>query len=139
MEDVFYNSHDYDDIIDLPHHVSPARPHMPKIDRAAQFAPFSALSGFGAAIRETGRQTEARRELSEDARDALDEKLQMIRRAGHPEVVITYFRPDDKKDGGCYSTVSGCIVKIDAYDRVFVMEDGTKIPIGDIVELGIKE
>lgn len=139
MEDTFVNSHDYDDIIDLPHHVSPSRPHMPKIDRAAQFAPFSALSGFGAAIRETGRQTEARIELSEDARDALDEKLRMIRKADHPEVVITYFHPDDRKDGGCYINASGCIVKIDDYDRVFVMEDGTEIPIGEIIELEIKE
>ena len=78
METYFYNSHKYDDIMGLPHHVSASRPHMPRGDRAAQFSPFSALSGFGAAIRETGRQTDPRIGLSEDDRAVLDANLQMI-------------------------------------------------------------
>ena len=120
----------YDDIIGLPHHVSAVHPHMSRIDRAAQFAPFSALSGFGAAIRETGRVTEEEAELSEDARDLLDEELRMIQEqaAGCPDVVITYFKPDERKEGGAYTTVSGRIKKIDTCGRILVMEDGTKIP-----------
>ena len=131
----------YDDIIDLPHHVSAVHPHMPRIDRAAQFAPFSALSGFGAAIRETGRMTEAMAELSEDAKDLLDEELWMLqeRMAAHPYAAVTYFRPDARKEGGAYITVSGRVKKIDACSRILVMEDGTKIPFDAVTGIEASE
>lgn len=131
------NLNRYDDIIHLPHPVSPSRPHMPQIDRAAQFAPFSALSGFAAAIEEAARQTEAKRELSEDAKDSLDEALRMIqaRIDARPKAAITYFQPDPGKSGGAYITVTGRVKKIDAYGRAVVMQDGRTIPMGEIVGL----
>ncbi|MCI9196722.1 MAG: YolD-like family protein [Lachnospiraceae bacterium] len=141
METYFYNSHKYDDIMGLPHHVSASRPHMPRGDRAAQFSPFSALSGFGAAIRETGRQTDPRIGLSEDDRAVLDANLQMIQEklADRPEAEVTYFQPDDCKSGGSYCKISGRIRKIDACGRILVMENGTRIPLDEIIGLREKE
>lgn len=114
---------------------------MSRIDRAAQFAPFSALSGFGAAIRETGRVTEAKAELSEDAKDLLDEELWMLQEqtAGHLHAAVTYFRPDARKEGGAYATVSGRVKKIDACGRILVMEDGTKIPFDAVTGIEASE
>ncbi len=127
----------YDDIIHLPHPVSPFRPHMPQIDRAAQFAPFSALSGFAAAIEKTARQTDARMELSEDAKVRLDEALQAIqaRISINPEAAVTYFQPDPRKSGGAYVTVTGRVKKIDVYGQALVMQDGRSIPMEEIVGL----
>jgi len=127
----------YDDIIDRPHHVSSTRPHMSTIDRAAQFSPFAALTGFGAAITETGRQTDARIELDEYEKAALNEKLsRMLEQLdSQAEVTMTYFKPDEKKSGGTYVTVMGTVKKIDEHERVVVMENRTKIPIDDIVEI----
>lgn len=139
----------YDDIIGLPHHVSAVHPQMSRIDRAAQFSPFAALTGYGEAIRETGRLTEQRVELDEDVKDRLDEKLRMLqyrveeqgrkRMRGreeeydYPEAAITYFQPDDRKEGGSYIVASGRVKKIDSYEQMVVMLDGTRIPIRDIV------
>lgn len=92
----------YREIIDLPHHVSKTRPQMPMSDRAAQFAPFAALTGYDAAIKETGRLTDERIELDEEALTALDMKYQLLMDAldDKPEVTITYFQPDERKAGG---------------------------------------
>lgn len=127
----------YDDIIHLPHHVSAARPHMPAADRAAQFAPFAALTGHGAAIHETARLTDARKELSTDAKTALAEKLNLLmdKTIGHPEITVTYFRPDERKTGGCYVAATGIFKTIDDYRHVIVMMDGCRIPVGDILEI----
>ena len=127
----------YDDIIDRPHHVSSTRPHMSAIDRAAQFSPFAALTGFSAAITETGRLTDERIELDEYDKSALNEKLSSIqeRLDSRVEVTVTYFKPDEKKSGGTYVTVMGTVKKIDEHERVVVIEDRTKIPIDDIVEI----
>lgn len=127
----------YEDIIHLPHHVSSTCPQMPLADRAAQFSPFAALTGHGVAIRETARLTDQRRELSEDAQSALGDKLTMLAdmTTNHPVVSITYFRPDEKKDGGSYTAVIGAVKKIDDYDRVIILMDGTRIPIRDIWEI----
>ena len=94
----------YDDIINLPHHVSITRPHMPMRDRAAQFMPFRALTGYEDAVRETARLTEERVELTEEERSVLDGKLQKLVDAlpGHPAVTLTYFQPDKRKAGGAY-------------------------------------
>ncbi|HBR03687.1 MAG TPA: hypothetical protein DD738_13880 [Ruminiclostridium sp.] len=125
----------YDDIINLPHHVSTTRPHMAAIDRAAQFSPFAALTGYDSAVKETARLTDERIELSEDMKDALRGKLQIIvnRIKEHPEIEITYFQPDAKKKGGAYITAIGTAKKIDEYERVIVMTDGKAIPIDEII------
>ncbi len=127
----------YDDIIDLPHHQSKTRPHMPISDRAAQFAPFAALTGYGEAIRETTRLTDQRIELSESQIAELDWRMgELLSRIDEkPKVTITYFIADERKAGGKYVTCSGTLVKFDEYNRTLLMEDGTKIPLKDIIEI----
>ncbi|SHL52548.1 hypothetical protein SAMN02745136_05078 [Anaerocolumna jejuensis DSM 15929] len=127
----------YDDIIRLPHHVSLKHPHMTNIDRAAQFSPFAALTGYDAAIKETARLTVEKVELNEDIKDALSDRLQIIaeRIKEHPEITITYFQPDAKKNGGAYATSIGTVQKIDEYDRIVVMTDGIAIPIDEIISI----
>lgn len=127
----------YDDIINLPHHASTSRPHMSAHDRAAQFSPFAALTGYNAAITETGRLTDKRVELDEYRKADLNERLCKIQDQidEQPEVSITYFQPDKKKSGGAYITVTGCVKKIDAYERTVVMQDDTNIPIDGIFEI----
>lgn len=131
----------YEDIISLPHHVSETRPPLSAADRAAQFSPFAALSGFGAAIAEAARLTGERRVPGEDARAALSEKLADLRerQADLPPAAITCFLPDEKKAGGAYVTVSGAVKRVDGTERVVVMSDGTRIPIDDILEIQEEE
>ncbi|TCL57619.1 hypothetical protein EDD76_108154 [Kineothrix alysoides] len=125
----------YDDIIHLPHHVSFTHPHMAVINRAAQFSPFAALTGHDAAIKETARQTDKRVELDEYVKDSLKDRLQTIvdEIKEHPQITITYFQPDGKKDGGAYVSVTGGVKKIDLYARILAMIDGEMIPIDDII------
>jgi len=129
----------YDDIIHLPHHVSATHPHMAAIDRAAQFSPFAALTGYDTAIKETARLTDKRVELDESMKDALSNNLQMIadRLKEHPEIAITYFQPDAKKNGGAYVTVINTVKKIDVYERIVVMTDGKVIPVDEIISIDI--
>ena len=128
----------YEDIINLPHHVSPTRPQMPMSDRAAQFAPFAALTGYDAAIKETGRLTDEKIELDEEALTALDMKYQFLMDAldDAPEVTITYFQPDERKAGGKYITATSAVKKVDDFERRITMQDGTKIPMDDILSIG---
>ena len=102
-------SNKYDEILSLPHHVSKTRPQMPMSDRAAQFAPFAALTGYDSAIKETGRQTDEKIELDEEALTALDIRYQLLMDAfdDAPEVTITYFQPDERKAGGKYASQVG--------------------------------
>jgi len=127
----------YDDIINLPHHVSETRPQMPMIDRAAQFSPFAALTGYDSAIKETGRLTDAKIELGEEALPILNMKFQVLldNLDDSPEVIFTYFKPDERKAGGSYIDVSGTVKKVDDFERLFVMQDGTKIPIDDVLSI----
>lgn len=129
----------YDDIIHLPHHVSATHPHMAAIDRAAQFSPFAALTGYDAAVKETARLTDKRVELDESMKEALSNNLQMIadRLKEHPEIAITYFQPDAKKNGGTYVTVINTVKKIDVYERIVVMTDGKVIPVDEIISIDI--
>lgn len=129
--------HKYDDIIHLPHPVSTTRPQMPISDRAAQFAPFAALTGHDAAIKETARLTDERVELDENAKALLDEKLRMIQDmlSLQPEVTVTYFQEDDKKVGGQYISVTGHVKKIDGYRQCIIMTDGEQISLRDIFEI----
>lgn len=121
----------YDEIMGLPHHISKTRPQMPMSDRAAQFAPFAALTGYDAAIKETGRLTDERIELDVEALSALDMKYQLLMEAldEAPEVTITYFQPDERKAGGKYLTATGAVKKVDDFERRITMQDGTKIPM----------
>lgn len=128
---------DYNDIIHLPNHRSRTRPHMPLIDRAAQFSPFAALSGHGEAIEETARLTEEKVLLTEEAKALLNVRLLLAAEqlAGRPRLSITYFVPDPKKSGGAYLTETGIIKKIDHYKHVILMENEVVIPLEDIVSI----
>ena len=108
----------YDEIINLPHHVSKTRPQMPMSDRAAQFAPFAALTGYDSAIKETGRLTDEKIELDEEALTALDMKYQLLMDVfdDAPEVTITYFQPDERKAGGKYVSATGAVKKVDDFE-----------------------
>ena len=127
----------YNEIIYLPHHVSKTRPQMPMSDRAAQFAPFAALTGYDAAIKETGRLTDERIELDVEALSALDMKYQLLMEAldEAPEVTITYFQPDERKAGGKYVSAVGTVKKIDDFERRITMRDGTRIPMDDVLSI----
>ena len=135
--------HEYDDIINLPHHISETHPQMPLLDRAAQFSPFAALTGHDAAIMETQRLTDEWMEPNEDMKMLLDEKLQMIRKMlaaenkekAAPEITFTYFQPDEKKDGGAYLSIQGKVQKIDEYRRQVFLEDGTALDIAHITDI----
>ena len=133
----------YNDIINLPHHISTTRPQMSMMERAAQFSPFAALTGYDAAIRETGRLTDRRIELNEDAQSALDLKLRYLSEnmKDAPEVTFTYFKPDERKKGGAYVEVTGVVKKMDEYEREIVLRNGTRIPVDDIlcIDLPIEE
>jgi hypothetical protein len=128
----------YDDIIDLPHHVSYRHARMSRIDRAAQFSPFAALTGYEAAVQETARLTEGQKELDETALAVLNEKLRLLADLieDKPQVSITYFRPDERKQGGAYLTVEGSVKTIDEYAHTVTMADGTVIPMPLIREIG---
>ena len=121
----------YDEIMGLAHHVSKTRPQMPMADRAAQFAPYAALTGYDAVIRETGRLTDARIEPDEEA---LNMKFRLLMDAlgDAPEITLLVFRPDARKAGGAYLTVTGRVRKVDEYERLMTLQDGTKIPMDDI-------
>lgn len=125
----------YDDILDLPHPTSAKHPRMPLSDRAAQFSPFAALSGHGAAIAETARLTDRRIELDEDAKAELDRKQKLLLAliAEQPEITVTWFQPDEKKEGGRYVTTTGRLKRIDEARRVLLLADQTAIPLDAIM------
>ena len=129
----------YDDIINLPHHVSPTRKQMSMHDRAAQFAPFAALVGYDDAVAETARLTESRPELDEQEQQVINERLSYI--AEHiqeqPKVRIKYFVPDERKSGGKIVEFSGIIKKTSATDGTIVMADGCVVSIKDLIDISI--
>lgn len=127
----------YADIINLPHHELTTRQRMPRINRAASFAPFAALTGYDDAVRETARLTSERIELDEGTKEILNNKLRIaLDKAGEqPEISITYFLPDKKKSGGEYVTVKAVIRRIDEYERLVIFTDKSSIPIDDIYEI----
>lgn len=124
----------YDDIINLPHPTSARHPRMPMIDRAAQFSPFAALVGHGAAIEETARLTDQKVELTEEEKALLGEKLRLLLETGG-EGTFTWLLPDERKDGGAYITTIGKVKKIDPLEGRVILKDGTAIPIEDILEI----
>lgn len=127
----------YDEIMGLPHHVSKTRPQMPLSDRAAQFAPFAALTGYDSAIKETGRLTDERIELDEEALTALNRKYQLLMDTldDAPEVTIIYFQPDARKAGGQYVSATGTVKKVDTFGRRILLQDGTRIPLDSVYDL----
>ena len=135
----------YEDIIHLPHHQSATRPHMSLYDRAAQFSPFAALTGFDGVIAETSRLTDQKIELSEYERALLDQKLSRIddelRKGNHPEITVIYFVPDPLKAGGAYNEYTGHVRNIDAFERCIVFlagngrSAGRRIGIDGIAEI----
>lgn len=137
MKDEMNMTHPYSDILNHSHYRSPRRAPMPRANRAAQFAPFAALTGYEDAVRETARQTVQKIELDENIKDQLDEKLRLIQDqlAMKPCITITYFQPDEKKSGGTYVDITGIVKKIDAYKHAIILLDKSSIPIDDILEI----
>ena len=127
----------YDDIIDLPHPTSERHPRMPMVNRAAQFSPFQALTGYDSAVKEMARLTDAKVELTDEEKSILDAKLQSLadRSSGGKALSLTYFEPDNKKEGGAYVTLTGMVKKIDHFAHVVIWEDGRRIPIDSILNL----
>lgn len=127
----------HNDIINLPRPVSKRHSPMSMVDRGAQFSPFAALTGYDAAIEETARLTDCRIELTEGEKGTIDEKLRLLAEipGPKPEVTVTFFRPDGRKSGGAYVSLTGRIKKIDAYAGAIVMAEGTAVAFEDITGL----
>lgn len=127
----------YDDIINLPHHISKKHPQMSLYARSAQFAPFAALTGYEEAVKENARETNERIDIEDELKSILDGKLQIILEQikNHPEISITYFIADTKKDGGEYVTVTGLVKKVDLYNQYIYLVDNTEIPINEIIDI----
>jgi len=119
----------YNSIIGLPHHTSPTRKRMTVHDRAAQFAPFAALTGYDSMVEETARLTDAEDEYSEENSALLDKKLRILNEleSEHPYVEITYFVPDERKSGGKYETVYGYLKLIDKIEGAIILKDRRRI------------
>ena len=131
----------YEDIINLPHYISKKHRPMPREARAAQFAPFAALTGYESDVNEAARYTGKRRELGEDETERLNRCINEIRDGihGNTEVIITYFKPDEKKAGGEYLNIGGRVRKIDDYGRTLTLTSGASIPLDDISEIVFKD
>lgn len=127
----------YEDIIHLSRPVSEKYPPMPLSKRAAQFSPFAALSGFSAAIRDAGHITEQKREISEEMKTDIGQKLYLLNKnlKEQHEITITYFVPDNKKEGGKYINISGYAKKIDVYSGFLIMNTGDIIYFDDITDI----
>ena len=130
-------THKYDDILHLPRPISAKRAPMPVADRAAQFSPFAALTGYEDVIGETGRLTDLPIELAEGAKAMLDEAMVKVMEEIHsrPEAAITYFLPDERKLGGAYVTVRGNVKKVDTYQQLLILMDGMAIPLNQIISM----
>lgn len=127
---------DYSDIINLPRHVSPTRHPMSMRDRAAQFSPFAALTGYDRCISEEARLTDSKKELTEEEKQEIEQRLQILDNSeGSPLIRVTYFKADDKKSGGGYETVSGEFKRVDLYQRTLNLRSGEKIAIEDILDI----
>ncbi len=132
-----HDAHAYDELMHGPRHVSKDRPHMSNYDRAAQFAPFAALTGFDGEIEETARLTSGRPELDEDEKYFIDRSLQNIRRSleKRPNVILTVFVPDSRKEGGALVEHAGAVIGINEYARTILLESGASVNIDDIVSI----
>lgn len=127
----------YDDIINLPHHISKKHPPMPLKNRAAQFAPFAALTGFDDAIEETGRVTDEKALISEDVENVLDSVLNSIEDK-KTEISVEFFQEDLKKSGGIYKVYTGKLKRVDRTGRCLIFEDGTVIEADDVADISVR-
>ena len=125
---------EYDDTIDLPR-PKPKHGPMPMSDRAAQFSPFAALTGYGDAIDETARLTDRRIELSEEESAELDYKQQYLATLDAPTVTVTYFVPDERKSGGAYVTHTGVLKRVDEVESMVVFKDGLRVPLDEVMDI----
>lgn len=127
----------YKDLLHLPHPNSLTHPRMASIKRAAQFAPFAALSGYDVAINEASRETQKKIELDEEAKNKLDAYLGVLlcRLKERPPVAITFFKADQTKEGGSYKTITGVIKRINGSKNAILMENGLEIIIQDIIAI----
>ena len=124
----------YKDIVNLPRHISKVHPQATMADRAARFSPFAAISGYEDMVKEVARVTEERIDITDATKELLNEKMNMIIEFldEQPEVTITYFEPDKKKDGGAYVSITGTVKRIDEYERIVLMSNDKKIRIDEI-------
>lgn len=131
------NDNQYDDIINLPRPISKKHPQMPLEKRAAIFSPFAALTGFEDAIYETSRVTERKRELTNEEKISIDQKLNIIldEKSDTSEATITYFIPDSRKSGGSYNKISGVIKRYDEYNRMIVFTDNSTVPLDSVYDI----
>src|SRR5574344_876914 len=129
------NNHQYDDIIDKPYPHCRVSHRMTMLERAAQFLPFDALTGYDEAVEETARTTDSEVYLDENKTDELNKKIQLILSHGsdRPIVTFTFFVPDALKKGGSYKTLEGVIKKLDLYESIIILESKEKISISSIV------
>lgn len=127
----------YKDILELPHHVSTERKQMSLYDRAAQFAPFAALTGFDEDVEETERTTDKMTEISEDRLVRMNESLNILmeRIKEQPEVVLTVFEEDDKKAGGSYKRIKGRLKRYDETERTLYFTDGNTISLDMVTDI----
>ncbi len=127
----------YEDIVHFPHHVSNVHPPMPREERAAQFAPFAALTGHADAISETARLTDMETDLSENNIEELNRFHRILKEhlAEEPLVTFVYFLPDEKKSGGRYVSKTGHVKKVDEYERVYVLTDHSRIPMNHLFSM----
>ena len=127
----------YGDIIDLPHFEPKNHMRMSLYKRAAQFAPFAALTGYGEAVKEVARYTEKGVELSEDETDQMDRKLMLLlsKDSEKPEITFYYFKPDEKKAGGSFHSLTGRIKKIDLMKKEPSLEEGQRIQLQNILDM----
>ena len=127
----------YEDIINMPHHISKKHPPMGIEVRAAQFAPFAALTGYEDAVEETGRITDKKIDLDEEAKKILDKKINLLQNIikKRPNMTVMYFKPDLKKTGGKYITVNGDLKKIDEYNQKIILNNNQEIKVCDIMDI----
>lgn len=129
--------HRYDDMLNLPHHVSGTRPHMTMEQRAAQFSPFAALTGYEEAIKESSRLTQRKIELSEEEQEEVNRKLQILmnHEKEKPEVTVTWFEEDPEKEGGTYVQKTVRIRRVDTITGRLVLDSRKTISISDIITM----
>lgn len=127
----------YEDIINMPHHISKKHPPMGIEVRAAQFAPFAALTGYEDAVKETGRVTDKKIDLEDEAKNILDKKIKLLQDVINrcPNITVVYFIPDLKKEGGKYITVNGNLKRIDEYNQKIILENDQAIKVCDIMDI----
>lgn len=133
------NEHKYDDIINLEHHISKKHKQMSLENRSAQFAPFAALTGYDDAVKETARITDSKIFIDDGIKEIINKTIQQIKNNlnNNIQIKVTYFVPDKLKSGGKYQTKIGIVAKINEYLKIIKLEEGTEIPIEEIIELDI--